>query len=153
MSAYMVGNEHINVMIWKAQERCEAHSMPFTFTRDDGTTLRVSNRADREALGRLLHEANLASVTARYGSWEAVEPYRYENPQYPSWSALEVLSAMRGYQYQACEVQDWTKTEAHRLCEALSAYYLRLALRESGVSTWTIERGDRPQELADPVAA
>lgn len=147
MSAYMVSNEHINVMIWKAGQREFQHDTPFTFTRDDGRVLRITSTADARELGQLLHDANLASVLARYGEWDDLEPYRYARPTCQTWSALEVISALSCYEYQACEVLGWRESEAYRLIRSLEQHYLRLALREGDVRAWPIEVGDRPVEV------
>lgn len=151
MSAYMVSDEHINVMVWKAGQRAYQHDTLFTFTRDDGRVLRITSTADARELGQLLHDANLASVLARYGEWDDLEPYRYARPTFQTWSALEVIGALSCYEYQACEVPDWRGSEAYRLCRDLESHYICLAQRESGVRRWSILPGDRPVELS-PVA-
>lgn len=151
MSAYMVSNEHIRVLVWKAGQREAQHATPFTFVRDNGKTLSITNAADAAEIGAILYDANAASLTARYGDPAPEEPYRHGRPQFPSWSALEAISALGGFEYQACEVENWPQTEAYRLCQELERHFVGLALLEAGVSTWTIDPHDLPMELAGAV--
>lgn len=65
-----------------------------------------------EALGQLLVDANYKSVNYRYG--EDLEPHKYvfrgiENASQNPWN---ILSAIDGYSYQACEPSDWINSSA-----------------------------------------
>lgn len=70
------------------------------------------NEMSPEALGQLLVDANYKSVNYRYG--EATEPHKYvfrgiENASHNRWN---ILTAIDGYSYQACEPSDWASSSA-----------------------------------------
>lgn len=132
MSAFMVGPEHINVMIWAA-----IHSKPTdyevrTYTREEATpfngveasgfselNVRRLRKGETETVyGQFLVDANAASVNTRYDEDNAYV-YEYRTPQHTEWSPVEILGAINCYEYQACEVEDWASSEAKQFCDRL----------------------------------
>ncbi|MFC4372242.1 hypothetical protein [Citricoccus nitrophenolicus] len=67
----------------------------------------------------LLWEANAASLFARYGD-VVTESYQHAAPRFQSWSELELLRILACFEYQSCEVSDWTERAAFWWC-----YHLR----------------------------
>ena len=119
MSAYMVDQEHINVMVWAAAHLTEG---PVFFYRDaEGETQKLSGM-DTETLtraGQALVDANAASMAANYGEHDHGYQYHYSRPQRTDWTPVDVLNAMRCYEYQAGDAKTYPTSEAARFCESL----------------------------------
>ncbi|MEO4039881.1 hypothetical protein [Micrococcus luteus] len=146
MSAYMVEDEHINVMVWAASKKTEHHGTPFAVELSNGRTLRAGTQEQRDELGRFLVQANEASLAARYGDTFPPITYRYQPPIWRTWSALETVWAVECFDYQACEVEDWPQCDAARVCDALRLHLLATALSEaSDLSGWGIGENRLPQ--------
>ena len=153
MSAYMVSAEHINVMVHAALTIGGVRGEMFIRTTEEptpyngvqasyGCNIRVLSTGTETAFGQMLLDANAASVNARYNEEEAYV-YAYQRPEHVDWEPVEILGAINGYEYQACETDDWLTSEAKAFCDALR----KLAIsRLPGASDapWTIERGDMP---------
>lgn len=120
MSAIMFGPEHFNVLIWTAihaapmvpSERnlvtnTTAESTPYNGVRNWGAAGRVRElTAGTETVyGQMLVDANAAAVNGKYGEDNAYV-YAYSRPKSTEWTPREVLSALDGFEYQACEVED-----------------------------------------------
>lgn len=123
MSAYMVHEEHINVMVWAATNLAAPRgSGPvFSYIPGPGAHPEKISRLDRDSLtraGQMLVDANAASIRARYDE-EAAGIYTYTRPKRTDWTAVDVLSALSCYEYQACETGTFETSEAGRFCEAL----------------------------------
>lgn len=123
MSAYMVHEEHINVMIWAAVELASPRDTGPVFRYSDamGNTQQLSS-LDTDSLtraGQMLVDANAESMAARYGEHDHGYPYQYQRPKRTDWTAVDVLGAISCYEYQACETGRFEASEAGRFCEAL----------------------------------
>lgn len=131
MSAIMLAPEHINVLIWAAIHADRTQGDLYTSTEVDGTPAvsihswgtrgnhRYLSAGTETPYGQMLVDANAASCAARYDDDEQGYAYTYTRPQYTEWSPLELLSALDCYEYQACEVSDWSATEAKQFCDIL----------------------------------
>lgn len=114
MSAYLCSNKHISTLV-RAAIPGSARGR-FAFYTLDGQRREL----DRRALGTLLYEQNVRSLVARYGDNAPAEfgadGFRMEMVHYPS--PLDTLKLCNGYAYQACETDDWKRTDA---CAAIDA--------------------------------
>lgn len=163
MSAFIVDLEHINVMVW-AGSQLEGHYGPMRWTTDieDGDMPAADSEPDnsgfgrpynvfylrpdtRNRVGQMLLDANVASVDYRYNETNDVEVYRYQRPLDTEWSVGELLNAIHGYEYQACETPDWQQSEAHAFCRALEQKLIR---QVPGYESGPWEITDRKQSLA-----
>jgi hypothetical protein len=119
MSAYLVGPEHINVLLWAAHQGFHRPLGNLTWTFDNPIRVHQLTDANLDEVGQMLVDANNASVNHRYG--ESLEPYeyRYTRPLHTSWSVVEVLKALQCYEYQSCEPKNWQGTEAYAFCRQL----------------------------------
>ena len=89
-------------------------------TTDQRGGSRKSSRLDWRALVSLLADANRASVNVRYKESERVEPVEAPGlDDYPVLADFEVLTALRGYEYQTCEWPEWEYSPAHALWVAI----------------------------------
>lgn len=151
MSAFMVSNEHINVLVWAAgRDRHGSTGNAFRHTTTEaGRHLCAATTAGRKELGQMLWQGNLDSLRARYGDSETAEPYRYSQPRHLDWSPLEVLQALDCYEYQACEVRDWAASEVYEVCQALRLHYIDQATAASGSRVWAVEENSIPAALAN----
>jgi|JI10StandDraft_1071094.scaffolds.fasta_scaffold18126_4 hypothetical protein len=121
MSADIVDQEHIHVLVWAASRRTPPDG-PLHWYYDNPTR---SNHIDpsganRDEIGQMLTEENHSSINHHYTRQQQVPPtYRYRRPAHTEWSLPELLNAIRGYQYQTCEHPSWETSQAKAFCEAL----------------------------------
>lgn len=130
MSAYMVDEEHINVMIWAAAELASPSDTGpvFTYCPAPGAhPVRVAS-TERDSMtraGQMLADANAASMAALYGNEDHSYAYIYTRPKRTDWKQTDILSALLCFEYQACEVGNFDTTEAGRFCDALRKGLIR----------------------------
>lgn len=126
MSAFMVDKLHIDILVRFAV----AHGVTFECR---GKTIRCDESCAL-ALGKLLVQANAASLAHRYpypdeiaANNALVDAYTVDDAA-PLLDRPAIRIASACYAYQACERDDWTTSPAKAFCDALDA--------ESG---WTYE--------------
>lgn len=123
MSAYMVHEEHINVMIWAAVELgSPSHTGPVFRYLDNEGQVHTLSALDPESLaraGQMLVDANAESMAARYGEHDHGYHYLYRRPTRSDWTRVDVLGAISCYEYQACETGQFDGSEAGNFCQAL----------------------------------
>jgi hypothetical protein len=74
--------------------------------------------ADR--VGGMLWAENHRSVSYRYDEAQATPEYSYTVPyRARRLDPVQVLKAIRCYEYQTCECPDWDETEAWEFCDSL----------------------------------
>jgi hypothetical protein len=128
MSAFIVGKEHIDLMVSVMLPTRGGGGM---WWRDCvGRSWEVT-RESADAVGRVLWDACYASVAERYpddkdgelpgptGLTRAeVRSYVYEPPQARR-SAVAILKCIACYEYQSCEAEEWPDCNAKRICDSL----------------------------------
>lgn len=140
MSAYLVDDEHIHVMLWAAERYSGYGPLRWYY----GNPEDMGTLEDRNTVGQMLIDANLRSVNHRYNETTPATTYRYQQPRHIGWSVGELLNAIDGYEYQAsCDALDWRDGAARAFCQALKA---RLIQHVPGYEEgpWTITTEDRP---------
>lgn len=115
MSAFLVGNDHLNALVNLALYGPSGREV-----RPDKVwhALRERNREAAQELGELLAGENLASVNHRYREHNESVPFIWL-PNRARPTALEGLKAIACYEYQACEHPGWEASEARAFCEDL----------------------------------
>ena len=108
MSAFMLSKTHIDALVTYAT---------------GGGPYRVSGE-DPQKLGKMLWEQNHRSVNWRYRDNAPVPPYRY-SPYIKPLQAVAVLKMCDCYDYQSCETDDYEKTDAARLIDAIRGKAVR----------------------------
>jgi len=137
MSAYIVDREHVRFLVTAATSRVLFHAhnhLSWVFNVDrteskyDRSEIHACDQAAADRLGQLLWTANVDSVLYRYEDCPVEElpgaadsPYAYgrHTPSRLTIDPVAVLKAIAGYEYQSCEANTWTDSEACAFCEAL----------------------------------
>lgn len=132
MSAFMVGDEHINTLIgwtlskahgvfseirWVVSPE-DADRNPVGIRNTLGTNFRYLTPETASAVGQILVDANAKSIEARYEEDES-RIYEYNAPRTLSWNPVEIMSACSCYDYQSCESDDYETSEAHAIIDAI----------------------------------
>lgn len=143
MSAHMVSNEHINVLVWAANRY--ADGSVFYYHRADRSTAYISRDGGRDEAGETLLDTNAASMNRLYGD-ELEVTYSYQNPASMLWAPVEILKAIRAYVYQACDAPDWDASDAKAFCDRLMVAVMHhLPGYEDapwGIESYTVPAGD-----------
>lgn len=134
MSCYRVSDEHINVMVWAIG----AYGVGAPQVWDGTEYLPAAMPAERARIGRILAEANAASVNRRYDE-ERETRYRWAEPASTMWTPVEIIKACDGYAYQACEAPDWEHCRAKRITDAIRNTAIH-ALGGYEAAPWEITR-------------
>jgi hypothetical protein len=130
MSAWIVNKQHIDTLI-QAALTADRYNGP-VFTWYDGNDQRQQlTAANADETGRMLWLECQKSVASRYpgdrdGGWPGpigltlskINSYRYK-PVNGHVVAVSVLKQIDCYEYQSCEHDGWTKSDAHAFCQAL----------------------------------
>lgn len=158
MSAFMVSKVHIDLLVDVAvngsREGRWRYGNPVRWwirrPQDGKAPETKSADADQaDGIGLLLADQNARSVRYRYADLDAAQiipdwfgfgRYKWQRPVYRL-TALEALSAINCYEYQACETPDYDGTEAKLFCEALRGKLIRNLPGYDGLPwEWTPER-------------
>lgn len=116
MSAYMVSDEQINVMLWAATRYADSPS--FLFESSYGARW-IQDHDSKTALGQELINVNAQSLKDQYNDDSGFSSYTYAPPRFATWEPLELIKIVHNYEYQACDNKNWTDSDARRFCEAL----------------------------------
>lgn len=119
MSAYQCSETHIGALARKITDLISAPDLG-RYLRRTGTDDDIFN---------ILAEENTKSLHARYPDIALDDTAEWHNPvtqskalyDYPLLTDAEAFAAVRGYDYQACEHEDYLGSEARRLVEELKA--------------------------------
>lgn len=113
MSAYIVHPAHINALVsWAEGQHSPAVSYYW-----QGRHRPIAGDGDR--IAAVLHAENVRSVNHRYAEHDPAHGHVYAPEGGRDRSAVEILKAIDGYEYQACECPDYAETEANAICTAL----------------------------------
>jgi hypothetical protein len=131
MSAWIVSKAHIDALVSDAARR--GFDGPFAW-QHDGTwhVLPRDDAARATEVGRMLWNENLRSIHARYpdtidgGMYpgpidftsSSVRKYEYESTR--ELPEVWTYKALRCYDYQTCEHNEWEQSESFAFCTALS---------------------------------
>lgn len=130
MSAYVVDRPHIAFLVEAAHSRALDPGHYGGISWYHNTHLHTLNYSDHERaakVGQMLWDENVRSVQHRYPECSDDLPgeigcdFQYGEhvrPQSPI-TPVAVLKACDGYEYQACETDDWSESEAHAFLQGL----------------------------------
>lgn len=145
MSAWVVSDEHINVLLWAGMR--SRPNIPLVWYFGNPTQRGSLDYDTADEVGQMLRNVNIDSVNHRYNGPEpgtGVYPeYRYRQPLCMSWTPVEVLKAIECYEYQTCEIPGWHDSEAYAFCRELR-FRMIAALPGYDTAPWVINRSTRP---------
>lgn len=153
MSAYVVGKDHIDLMVSMAVRGTGADHGLRVFHEGE---VRHFDLTTADEIGQILHNENVHSVNYRYNEQTEPETYVFEGHGIGSnlggalipWG--HVLQAIRCYEYQSCEdTTTWGGSLANEICRALRLKVCGIIADESDAPwEWTREDMDkREQEI------
>jgi len=133
MSAFVVSHSHIDLLVETAMfgpagTRRNWHTFTYyhrtpnepDLSAGRERTIRPGDYAAANRLGQLLLNENVSSVNYRYpGDPELPADESYQCRTTARLSAVDVLMALDGYEYQSCEHPGWRTSEAHSFTDAL----------------------------------
>lgn len=119
MSAFIVSDDHITVMLQAARGRHPGDGHSYYWNDE----MHPFN-GNEQAIGQKLLDENYRSVNYRYDEQEAPRTYK-PMPVLHQYKAVEILKLCNCYDYQACETPDYKTTEAHEIVDTLRGMAIR----------------------------
>lgn len=115
MSAFVVNPAHINALVtWAAMKRDLSYYW-------QNRTRHI--KGDEKRIAAVLHAENVRSVNSRYQDHEPAHGFRYKfTLNDATRSPVSIIKACHGYEYQACETDDWRESEAHAIIRAIERH-------------------------------
>lgn len=165
MSAYMVGKAHIDYLLSAGMSRSiirlQGATLHWTDTHMALATTELSHpegvaipaepldwywahkqeltRATADRVGAMLLAENQRSVNHRYAEDDIEYPYIFQEVRGP-FDPVEVIKALHGYRYQACEHPDFWKSEAAQFVDALLEYAIDALPGYDQADTWSVNQ-------------
>ena len=130
MSAYIVGNAHINAMLQSADPHYEGDGPSYYWEGE-----RHYFSGHKHEIGQILIDENFRSVNYRYG--EDSTPDTFQSILLRNYSPVEIIKACHCYEYQSCETDDWEESEAFAIVRVLKGRAIR-RLPGYNASQWNI---------------
>ena len=143
MSAYIVDHDHIDAILSFAIQHNARYVVPETqacveITKENATEI-----------GRMLLDENERSVRTRYPGCDVEElpgtigqdaaKYKFRRWTHPI-RALKILKACEGFDYQACETDDYGKSLAAAIINAIRGYAIRRLPDYDNSPGWHLHR-------------
>lgn len=164
MSAFIVDNEHIRVLIAAGLDYTRPGS-PLRWAVPDSTTTadpdsiipmlggkyRHLTPETAATVGQILMDQNVRSFNYRYDE-DQVCVYDHGAPADRRWTPVEILKAIDAYEYQACEDPNWETSEAHAITTALRDLMIS-ALPGYSEAAWSIDPDRKPLAVQKAEAA
>ena len=134
VSAFIEDKEHMDVLVRAADHASVRNRHPMSWF--EGDTRHSLTDYTSDELGQVLTDWNVRSVSWRYPDCKLselpgqidhwwTEPYKFAIPTREH-SEVQVLKAIDGYEYQACEHPDWEQSNAYAFLNALRREFIRL---------------------------
>ena len=137
MSAYIVNDDHINVLVSYFVEYRSMYQLwckiggEFTYLTADNAKL----------LAYQLHKENIRSVNSRYSETSSDEMYEFEYIEQAkqSYTTAEIAKAIDGLEYQSCEHDDWDGSDAKLNLNQMRKHLLSSLEGYEEANTWSID--------------
>ena len=114
MSAFTVGNRHINVMLKAASLSRHPGDGARYYWNDESRYFNGS----LHTIGQKLVDENFRSVNYRYTKQVEAEQFKSMALR-AEYTPVQIIKACDCYNCQACETPDWQETEAYAIMTAL----------------------------------
>lgn len=140
MSAFVVSHSHIDALL--------SYSIDKRLTYWTGAEHIQITDANATVIGKLLLEANEASVLHRYPdatpeTCPGTEGETFEKYRFTRWwdtlTAVQMMKACDCLDYQCCEVDDWKQTVAYGIVESIRNEAIR-NLPGYSAAAWHMDR-------------
>jgi hypothetical protein len=95
-----------------------------------------------EVLGQILVDANYKSVNYRYGTDHKPHKYVFRGIENAADNPWNVLSAIDGYSYQACEPSDWINSSAKHFVDQIYKRVIQSFAEYSKAKGWAFSEED-----------
>lgn len=113
MSAFIVGDAHINAMLQDTGSQFQGVSPAYSW---EGEMHYLNGH--KQEVGQKLLDENYRSVNYRYGESEKAPDFQSTYPT-RRYSSVEIVKLCDCYRYQTCETPDWKDTEAYAIMQML----------------------------------
>jgi hypothetical protein len=157
MSAYVCSRSHIVTLVQSAMSRrFNPYGGTFSWFCFNTRQLPCSDYDRAAEVANMLWEENIKSVLARYpnDTRDSMPGPNHENYQitaadfcamFSAPAPVSLLKSIQCYEYQSCEHDEWTSSEAHAFCRNLVAAAIRV-LPGYDAAPWgdACEKPERP---------
>lgn len=134
MSCYVVDKKVIDLMVnWIVSHNIQYYAENYHYEGYMGILFDVNEM--RNAIGQSLLDANYDSVNCRYGEDNKAPTYEYSEDAYLESVAngtyeADVYSAIREYNYQACETDNYFESDLYNTLKNIKEWMLVDLLQE-----------------------
>lgn len=147
MSAFILGNAHINAMLTLTAPRYPGDGLAYYW--QDNMHPFGGHSAE---IGQKLVDENYRSYNHRYR--EDNEPHTFRSsPCSKQYTLVGLIKACHCYRYQSCEHPDWNESEAYAIVSALLARAVRRLDGYEEAETWPIHDEQAPESAPLEIAA
>lgn len=137
MSAYIMNDDEINTIV--------SYFIDPNHGLDGGAWLHIGDSYDyitaenAAKVAVILKAENVRSVNAKYRENQA-SAYVFEYDRSARKRPMgNIIGAMECYEYQACEAEDWDKSNALEIIQGLRKHLLKTLAEGDGTYTWGIQ--------------
>jgi hypothetical protein len=142
MSAYIVDHDHVDALLSYAIEHDVRYVVP------DTSALVAITLQTASEIGRILLDENERSVRHRYPDCDVNElpgtigqnAASYKFRGWPARAPLTILKACDGYDYQACETDDYRHSLAREIIDSIRGYAIRRPPGYADGPGWSMSR-------------
>lgn len=136
MSAYIVSDNHINVIVSYFVDYRQNYKLWYELNGNFG----YMSEDDAPKVAHCLYEQNVKSVDARYdeengGNYQ----FKFIRDAKQLYSIGEIALALDGLEYQSCETDDYHQTDAYKIVQAMRKHLLRKMQERDNADTWHID--------------
>lgn len=155
----MVDFEHISVIVHWALKNL--HGPRWTITEEEALQnpegvsnfgawySRTLSHQSIAYVGQVLLDKNADAIRDHYDDDSEYMIFDADHIPEMRWSALEILSALMCYEYQACDAKDYEESEAHRIVNSIK-HGIESKLTE-GTDVWEITSDTVPASVREQV--
>lgn len=119
MSAFIVSDKLLNVILTMAVVKNASY-----YWKPNNMRVDIS-RKNASEIGQKLLDENFRSVNYRYRENDKAERFEYRAVRSDDYSAVDVLKAINCLDYQSCETDDWSESEAWAILDGIKDTMIR----------------------------
>lgn len=119
MSAFIVSDKLLNVILTMAVVKKASY-----YWKPNNMRVDIS-RKNASEIGQKLLDENFRSVNTRYRENDKAARFAYRAVRSDEFSAVDVLKAISCLDYQSCETDDWSESEAWAILDGIKDCMIR----------------------------